>query len=322
MFHYVMSGLRVESDLAMPGLIETAPASSSDDGAPDVRIRQGEVPMALADAGTSGPNWQMAGDRFLLRIPGIVRMTLDAGTAITWQCEDGTRPEDAVIFISGSGFGLLMHQHGRCIMHGSAVAVGGRAVLFCGPSGAGKSTLAAALAARGHGHVADDQCVLSGLSGGGEVLVHPDGRAHKLWEQAIDQLDLATRSGAPVRSALRKFFVAPQATSAADSGAALPLAGIYILAEARATDLVKGERVTITPLNLADAAIAVRANAYRPAMVERLGQAGLYLQAAAAAQRSGGVFRLVRPMNFAVMDEVLDALAQHWQDTGLAERVA
>jgi len=317
MFHYVMSGLRVESDLAMPGLIETAAASS----APDVRIRQGEVPMALAESDASGPNWQMAGDRFLLRIPGIVRMSLDAGTAITWQCEGETRPEDAVVFISGSGFGLLMHQHGRCIMHASAVAVGGRAVLFCGASGAGKSTLAAALAARGFGHVADDQCVLSGF-GGGTVLVHPDGRAHKLWEQAIDRLDLAERSGAPVRSALRKFFVAPRAASAADNGAALPLGGIYILAEARAPDLVKGDRVTITPLNLADAAIAVRANAYRPPMVERLGQAGLYLQAAAAAQRSGGVFRLVRPMNFAVMDEVLDALTRHWQDTGLAERAA
>lgn len=318
MFHYVMSGLRVTSDCAMPGLIETASAL---DAHPDVRIRQGEVPMALAACDTSGPNWQMAGDRFLLRIPGIVRMTLDAGTAITWQCEGETRPEDALIFISGSGFGLLMHQHGRCIMHGSAVEVGGRAVLFCGPSGAGKSTLAAAMAARGFGHVADDQCVLSGLSGG-EVLVHPDGRAHKLWEQAITKLDLAERSGAPVRSALRKFFVAPHATSAADSGAALPLGGIYILAEARAPDLVKGDRVAITPFNLADAAIAVRANAYRPAMVERLGQAGLYLQAAAAAQRAGGVFRLVRPMNFAVMDEVIDALVRHWQDTGLAERVA
>jgi hypothetical protein len=34
------------------------------------------------------------------------------------------------------------------------------------------------------------------------------------------------------------------------------------------------------------------------------------------------VFRLVRPMNFAAMDEVLAALARHWQDTGLAEPVA
>lgn len=313
MFHYVMSGLRVESDFAMPGLIEIDPAA----GSPEIRFCRGEVPLELAGSTTCGPNWQMAEGRFLLRIHGIVRMVLGGGATITWQCEGATRPEDAAIFVTGSGFGLLMHQHGRSILHASAIEVGGKAVLFCGPSGAGKSTLAAALASRGFGHVADDQCVLSDLSGDA-ALVHPDGRAHKLWEQAIDQLDLAERSGPAVRSELRKFYVQPGRASIAP----IPLAAIYILAEARAPDLARGARVAITPFNLADAALMVRANAYRPAMVERLGQGGLYLEAAAAAMRAGGVFRLIRPMAFTDMDDVIAALGAHWQDIGLVERVA
>lgn len=313
MFFYVISGLRVESDCAMPGLIETDPAA----GTPVIRLKRGEVPLELAGSTTSGPNWQMAEGQFLLRIPGIVRMVLEGGSTITWQCEGETQPEDAAIFVTGSGFGLLMHQHGRSILHASAIDVGGKAVLFCGPSGAGKSTLAAALAARGFGHVADDQCVLSDLSGGAAV-VHPDGRAHKLWEQAIDKLDLADRSGPAVRSELRKFYVKPGRASLAP----IPLAAIYILTEARAPDLAKGARVAITSLNLADAALIVRANAYRPAMVERLGQGGLYLEAAAAAMRGGGVFRLIRPMIFADMDDVIDMLTAHWHDIGLMERAA
>jgi hypothetical protein len=312
MFHYIMSGLLIESDLAMPGLIESNPGS----GPPDVMILQGEVPLELGGNAQTGPNWQVAGDRILLRIPEVVRMILDAGTTITWQCEAGTKPEDAAIFVIGSGFGLLTHQQSRCIMHGSAVAVGGKAMLFCGPSGAGKSTLAAALVAQGFGHVADDQCVLSGLSEG-EVLVHPDGRAHRLWDQAIAKLGLAERTGSPIRPALRKFFVEPITASSSP----VPLAAIYVLGESRAPELVKGQRVAIDRLNLADAAIAVRTNAYRPAMVERLDQAGLYLQAAAGAMRAGGVFRLVRPMAFDAMDEVLAALRAHWQDSGLLERV-
>lgn len=313
MFQYIMSGLLIESDLAMPGLIGSDPGSAT----PDVVILQGEVPLELGGNAEVGPNWQMAGDRFLLRIPDIVRMTLDAGRTITWQCEGDTQPDDAAIFISGSGFGLLMHQHGRCIMHGSAVDIGGRAVLFCGPSGAGKSTLAAALAAQGFGHVADDQCVLSGFDAGA-VLVHPDGRAHKLWEKAIEKLNLKDRSGLPVRSELRKFYVQPDHAI----NASIPVAAIYLLGETRATDLARGQRVAIHALNLADAAMAVRNNAYRPAMVERLDQAGLYLQAAAGAMRAGGVFRLNRPMNFAAMEDVLTTLRAHWEDTGLLERAA
>lgn len=312
MVHYLMSGLRVTSDLPLPGLIEIAPTSAP----PDVRILAGDVPLDIPHATQFGPNWQLAQDRFLLRIPGIVRMVLEAGKTIIWQCEDDTAPDDAAIFISGSGFGLLMHQHGRCILHGSAIAVGGKAVLFCGPSGAGKSTLAAALAAQGPAHVADDQCVLSGLAEG-DVIVHPDGRAHKLWEQAIDKLDLAGRSGPSVRRELRKFYVAPSSASAAP----LPLAAIYVLGEARAPDSVRGRKVVIDRLNLADAAIAVKDNAYRPAMVDRLGQAGLYLQAAAGAMRTGGVFRLMRPMGFETMDEVLGALRAHWDELGIGESV-
>lgn len=312
MFHYILSGFLIESDLALAGLIDAARGSAL----PDVRIMQGDVPAALPDATLAGPNWQIAGDRMVLRIPNVVRMVLEGGRSLIWQCEGETPPEDAAIFIIGTGFGLLMHQRGRCIMHGSAIAVGGRAVLFCGPSGAGKSTLAAALSAQGFGHLADDQCVLSGISSSGELLVHPDGRAHRLWEQAITQLDLAGRSGPPVRRALRKFFVQPSSASTEP----MPLGAIYILGEARAPEIVRGERVSITALNLADAAMAVRQNAYRPAMVERLGQNGLYLQAAAGAMRTGGVFRLVRPMAFDAMDEVLAALEAHWEDTGLLER--
>lgn len=308
MFGYSISGLMVASDLAMPGLIEIGAVPA----APDVRIVQGEVPDQLLDATQSGPNWQIGPGRFLLSIPDIVRILLIGGHTIQWQCEGDTAPADAAIFISGSGFGLLMHQHGRCVLHASAVAVGNAAVLFCGPSGAGKSTLAAALAGKGHSLLADDQCGLSGL-GHGRIEVHPDGRALKLWEQAIRRLDLGAQAGAAVRSELRKFFVRPPLATSAP----LPLAAIYVPQEARMPHLVSGDRIVIEPLNLADAGLAVRRNAYRPAMVGRMDQAGLYLQAAAVAMQASGVFRLVRPLEFAAMEAVVAALEAHWRDLNL-----
>ena len=98
------------------------------------------------------------------------------------------------------------------------------------------------------------------------------------------------------------------------------MAAIYVLQEARAPELTRGGNgVAIEPLNLADAAIEVRRNAYRPAMVKRLGQEALYLQAAAGAARTGGVFRLIRPLDFALFDQVIDALQAHWQELGLVE---
>lgn len=52
------------------------------------------------------------------------------------------------------------------IVHGSAVAFAGRAVLILGTSGSGKSTLALALVGRGGQLVADDRVILTRRSGG------------------------------------------------------------------------------------------------------------------------------------------------------------
>lgn len=309
MAHYLISGLRVESDLDLPGAIAAPDGAAAPDIVPDIVILAGPVPTSLDHADQHGPNWQMAGDAFLLRVPDVVRMLLIGGQHLTWQCEGATRPEDAVIFVAASGIGLLLHQRGRAVLHASAVAVDGRAMLFCGPSGAGKSTIAAMLARRGHDLLSDDQCVLSGL-GQGTPMVHPDGRAMKLWRQAIERLQLDRRSGAAVRESIAKFYVEPDSTSAA----ALPLGGIYVLRDARGPDIIAdGTPIALHRLNLPDAAQEVRRNAYRPGMVKRLGQDGLYLQAAAAAVQAGGVWRLFRPMDFGMMDAVIDRLAAHWE---------
>lgn len=318
MARYVISGLRVASDLELPGAL-SAPAG--DDGV-DLTIAAGPVPESLDNAQQLGPNWQLAGERFLLRVPGIVRMLLEGATVLRWQCEQGTSPADAAIFVCGSGIGLSMHLRGRCVLHASAVAVGDRAVLFCGPSGAGKSTLAAALSARGFSLLADDQCVLSD-PGAGDLMVYPDGRAMKLWDEAIDRLTLQPRRGAPVRTRVEKFYVEPDIALSRP----LPLGAIYILGEGHAlagspSGGPGGKEIAIAPLNLADAAHVMRANAYRPAMVRRLDQAGLYLQAAASAMRSAGIYQLVRPLDFGRMDAVVAELERHWRDLGIGEQRA
>lgn len=59
------------------------------------------------------------------------------------------------------------------VVHGSTVAMAGRAVLILGPSGAGKSALALGLMALGAGLVADDHTVLS-LSGTQVMADAPD----------------------------------------------------------------------------------------------------------------------------------------------------
>ena len=119
-----VSGLVVASEIDLPWRPTDAAA------APDVTIRQGETPTDLSGAVEIGPTWRIAGDQFLLHIPGIARFLLTGGREITFEIEDGAAPEDVAVFIMGTVFGILLHQRQQIVLHASAVRVGDKAVCF------------------------------------------------------------------------------------------------------------------------------------------------------------------------------------------------
>jgi hypothetical protein len=300
-FSYRVSGLAVASEVDLPGLIPGDPAQVA-----DVAIRRASVPMTLDDAEAIGPTWQRAGNRFLLRIPNIARFLLEDGRSIAFEAEEAAETRDVAVFLSGSVFGILLHQRNHLVLHASAVLVGGKAVLFCGVSGAGKSTLAAALVEYGYPLVADDQCAIE--LGDGVPRVHADGRQLRLWDRSIAELGLVGRRGDPMRNRLRKFYVDP----ATASHAAVPLGAVYALAEVRDSDQPAVERP-----NVVDATRLLAANAYRPLLVRRLGQREAYFQGGAAIVAAAGIFRLSRPLGFDRVAATITALEDHWAAIGL-----
>ena len=301
MHFYRVAGLGVASEIELPGLI--APARQ--DGRPEVTIRRGPVPAHLEGAQSVRPTFEIAGDRFLLRIPGVARFLLHAGREMTVEAEapDG----DVAIFIIGTVFGILLHQRDQAVLHASAVKVGDRAVLFCGASGAGKSTMAAALGQRGYAMLADDVCAIT-TAESGRPMAQADGRHLKLWGQAIDKLDLGEWRGAAVRSKLEKFYVEP----AVASSEALPVGAVYVLRESRPP-----QPDGIEQPSFVDAASLIRQNAYRPRLVKDLGQNDGYLQSAASIIATAGLYILRRPLDFGAMPGVIGRLETHWRETGL-----
>jgi hypothetical protein len=305
---YCIAGLTVGSEIVLPGLNAAAPGH----GTPDVTIRGHAVPVALANATATGPNWQIAGQQFLLRVPGVARFLLTAGNEIAFEAEPGADAGDIPIFILGTAFGILLHQREQIVLHASAVRVNDRAILFCGPSGAGKSTLAAALSRRGYRLITDDFCAIT-VTAAGTPMVHPDGRQLKLWAQAIEKLDLEESRGERVRKRLEKFYVDPGAARVEAS----PLGAVYALHEALPPRVAGIERP-----NVADAALLLRYNAYRPRLVAPLNQKVLYFHAAAMIANNAGIFHLTRKLDFSAMPEVVLSLERHWLEIGLMEEAA
>lgn len=307
MHSYRICGLSVSSDIHLPGLIAGAPELS-----PQVTIRRGAVPEALHEPTLVGPTWQIAGKQFLLSVPNVARFLLENGDQIIFAPETEASVEDVPIFLTGTVFGILLHQRQHIVLHASAVEVDGKAVVFCGASGAGKSTLAAALLQRGYRLITDDICAIS-LEPNSAPIVHPDGRQLKLWAETIEKLEFQDIRGERVRDCLEKFYVEPRETA----NEALPLGAVYVLQAARPTDIAGIKRP-----NVVDAALLLRSHAYRPSLVVRLEQRECYFRLAAEIANKSGIFLLTRPWSFDAMTEVVSRLERHWCDLGVTEKVA
>jgi len=301
MHFYRLAGLAVASEISLPGAIVAPPPGA----AAQIAIRFGPVPTDLENPGASGPTWAMSGDDFLLRVPGVARFLMRDGRSIDVELETGATIEDAAPFLAGTAFGVLLHQRKLVLLHASAICVEGAAVLFCGPSGAGKSTLAAALDQRGYPFVTDDFCAVA--VDRLPPTVHPDGRLLKLWAHSVDELALSESRGGAVRNRLQKFYIEPRDAACEP----LPLRALYVLRDDRLE-----KKVHISRANVVDAALSLRQCAYRPQIVSRFDQEGLYLQASAAIAATAGVFLLRRPMEFSAMAEVIGRLEDEWREAG------
>ncbi len=298
-FDYIISGLTVRSAIELPSAIRLPERHPR----PDVSIGFGAVAAELPFAEDNGSDWSRAGETFLLHFPGVLRALIQGGRSMRIQVEPGHDPADLVLYLLGTCFAVILQQRGRVVLHASAVAVRGRAMLFCGQSGAGKSTIAALLERRGYPLLNDDVCNVSVQ--GGNYVVYPDGRMLKLWAESMAHLQKPGSAEARVRRDLDKFYAAPERIDFTPR----PVGGVYIL-HAREDS----GKATLARLNTAESLSALTQNAYRPTLVRAMKMTPAYFDVSVAIQRSAGVYRLSRPMDFARAEEALDLLEQHWQD--------
>lgn len=245
MTRYRAFDLVVASELPLPGLAATG------SGKADIVVRLGEPVADLAMPEGSLTSFQVSGDDATLAWRGIGRVRIsDAAEIVVEPCVGGD-PVLLGLLLLGPVFGLLLHQRGALVLHGSAVRVGDRAVIFLGDKGAGKSTTAASLIARGHRLVTDDIAAIR-FDGAGQPWMAPGIGQLKLYAAAASTvLGDAGDELPPVGPGMAK--------RARDVGAAFAEAAIR---PARIYMIEKGPEAAVSPMPMSDACLGLIRHSY------------------------------------------------------------
>lgn len=150
---YLAYGLTVASTLILPELVSSCAHS-------DISIRQEALnwrpPHSLADDSF----FQATATEAFLYWEGVGACRVRAGQEIAIDPIADADVRSLRLLVLNAALTILMQQRGCLVLHGSAVAMAGHAIVFLGVSGQGKSTLAAALYRQGYSVVTDDVVVI------------------------------------------------------------------------------------------------------------------------------------------------------------------
>jgi hypothetical protein len=214
--------------------------------------------------------WQVGGGEYLiLRYDDGIEFAIDRrGTRVWIRTPEGATPEEVAIYLLGPILGLLLRFRHITCLHGSAVAVGQKAVGFLGRAGAGKSTIAAAFAHQGFPILSDD--ILALRYQGGKTLVLPGPPRLCLWPRSVDILygtpemlpRLVPENSLDSEWDKRAMDFRSQEYTYQESP--LPLAAIYILDERQ-----HDAGPAVEAISPADGMMALVSNSYRTEWLDK-----------------------------------------------------
>ncbi|WP_424016466.1 hypothetical protein ACOZ4N_11215 [Halorientalis pallida] len=298
---YSVYGLTVRSPFPLPEL-RAADAA----GDPDVLLRRESLDPVPPGTGAAGP------DRRIDAEPGRCRLTYEGvGTFLVTDGErvlvdpvgpDGTSTPVCRRLLEGQVLGVVCHQRGDLVLHGSAVGVDGDAVVFLGSSGTGKSTMAAACYGAGYRLLDDDVVVLRFTDG--EPTISPGVPQLKLDPETAATLGIDTVSDGGIDAFDGKVF---HRTGADDPVGASPLKRCYILTD--------GDSVAIEPVPARRQLIELVLATYTAGLLSETDATSRNFEACSAVLERATVERLVRPVDHDALPDAVEAVVSAL-DTG------
>ncbi len=298
-YHYRAYGLIFFSELALPEL-------ESAEGTPDVEIRLGKVPDFLLEPLEKGLRFQATADEFLFRLEGVAGFCVTRGQEITIEPYMDPADPEIRLFLLGSVFCALLQQRGYLALHGSAIEMCGRGLLFTGRRGVGKSTLAAAFHDRGYRVLTDDVCAVR-LGEDDRPYIVPGFPGLKLWRDSAEKLGRSVEGFAKVGRDIEKYRVGAEECY---SGEIAVLSDVYILGSHDAATVEITRQEGVAKLD------ALIKNTYRYRYVKGQGMRATHFRQCAAVAGKVEVFRVLRPVDGFRLAELVAAIEENSKDDG------
>ncbi|MEH6904118.1 aldolase [Neobacillus drentensis] len=211
----------------------------------------------------------------------------------------GEYKEDVIrLYLLGSCMGAILMQRGIIPLHGSAVAINGKAYAIIGDSGAGKSTLASAFLQKGYQLLTDDVIGVY-FTKDNVPMVIPSYPQQKLWQKSLDEFGIDNRKFRPVYQRETKFAIPIKDQFIANP---LPLAGLFELA------LTESAEIELKQIEGLSRLQTILIHTYRNFLIQNLGLSNWHFTNSTKIVNRAPMYQLRRPNNTFTVNELVSQI--------------
>lgn len=276
-------GLSIRSDLHLPELS----LRSDIQGDADVEVTMADLSNLWSELVPAHQNILIYEDRVIFQIPDTAIFLIQDGKRITISPVKNAEESKIRLYLLGTCMGAILMQRRILPLHGSAIAINGKAYAIVGHSGAGKSTLASAFINHGYSLLSDDVIPIS-FDSADKPVVTPSYPQQKLWQESLNHFGMEASRYDPIFQRETKYTIPVPANFTTET---LPLAGIF--------ELVKydGEQVSIQEIPRLTGLSRLFQHTYRQTFLAPLGLLDWHFSTTARMIKNINIYQLNRPTN-------------------------
>ncbi|WP_226038123.1 HPr kinase/phosphorylase [Aquibacillus saliphilus] len=291
---YKVFGLAVSSEYHLPELQQV----SIKEDLVDVTITKTDLSVTWFELAEPNNYFIVKKDFILFQIPEVAIFLIENGKKITVSPMVGFDEDQIRLYLLGTCMGALLMQRKILPLHGSAIAIDGKAYAIVGDSGAGKSTLASAFLKRGFQLLSDDVIPVT-LSDQNVPIVTPAYPQQKLWQESLNEFGMKSTQLRPIIDRETKFAVPVLDQFAQEP---IPLAGVIELVK------TETEEIKIRPVLALERLHTLFVHTYRNFLINRSGLMEWHFDTTTKIANKIDLFRLERPTSCFTAHELTDVI--------------
>ncbi|MEX2461050.1 MAG: aldolase [Paenibacillaceae bacterium] len=231
---YKAFGLSMVSEIFLPEL----PQINQENVPINVLIKKADLSQVWFNRDHKQDRYVASKNLFMFEVPDTAIFCIQDGESIIVSPLNGADEDKIRLYLLGTCMGALLMQRRILPLHGSAIAINGKAYAFVGDSGAGKSTLASAFLNKGYPLISDDVIAVT-FTKNQIPVVMPAYPQQKLWQESLTEFGMETSGYQSIFQRETKYLVPVPSKFISEP---LPLGAVFELSK------IASEGIEIQPI--------------------------------------------------------------------------